>query len=262
MQKIIQYLKNNPICIKISQIIHWDDLKAFKIKLRNYTFNFPEIKPKFYLPYYKNDYIQKKIYESHNYFEFKNLDYVCKKWNKGTIGNYIQGKSILDIGTNIGNHTLYFFFECQIKDAYNFEPVENTLNIFKKNIYINNLSNKVHIYNVAVGQSEGKADIYSYNKDNIGATKIKPQSDGAIQVITIDSLNIQETIGLIKIDVEGFETNVLKGALNTLKKNMPYILIEIVDENFEEIHNLLSNIGYSYEKLDSFETYADYLFFK
>lgn len=261
MQKIIRYLKNNPICIKISQIIHWDELKAFRIKLKNYTFTFPEIKPKFYLPFYQNDYIQKRIYQSHNYFEIDNLDYVCKKWRNGIIGKRIQGKSILDIGTNIGNHTLYFFFECQINGSYNFEPVESTLDILKKNIHLNNLSKKVHIYNVAVGQTEGKANVSSYNKDNIGATKIAPSENGSIQVISIDSLNIQETIGLVKIDVEGFEINVLKGMLSTLKKNNPYILIEITNENFNEAYSILSKIGYSYIKIDSFESYADYLFF-
>ena len=262
MNGIINFLRRNPLCIFISKIIHWDDLKAWRIKRNNYIFKFREIKPRFYLPYYQNDYIQTRIYQNHNYFERKNLDYVCKQWKNGIVGKYIKGKNVLDIGTNIGNHTLYFFFECQINASYNFEPIENTLEIFKKNVQINNLINRVHIYNVAVGSNEGKANILSFNKDNIGATQLAINENGELPIISIDSLKLHDLIGLIKVDVEGFEIDALKGMKETLKRHKPYIIIEIKDELFENALNILSNLKYNYIKLDSFETYADYLFFQ
>lgn len=73
----------------------------------------------------------------------------------------------------------------------------------------------------------------------------------------IDNLNIHEKVALIKIDTEGFEIGVVKGTVDLIRKNHPYIMIEIQPNNFDEVNNILMDIGYSYEIYDEY----NYLFF-
>ena len=220
-------------------------------------------KSSLYLPYFRSDYIQQTIYKTVNYFEKDNLDFVCKKWNNGIISERIKNTCILDIGCNIGNHTLYYLNEGNAKFVHCFEPIEDTYRILCKNICLNKLENKTKIYNVGVGASSSMACISHYDKKNIGGTSIKIADDGDIPVISIDSLKIAN-IGLIKIDVEGFELNVLKGMTQTLKQEHPFVTIEIRDSNFEEAKGIFSNFGYQYVEIEEHldcRDYNDYLFF-
>lgn len=223
-----------------------------KINLKNngYIFRQASLKPAFYLPLYKTDYIQQRILTENNYYESENLNYICNVWNNGQVSNEIATKTILDIGANIGNHTLFFFYECGIDKAYCFEPMMSTFEILQKNIEINNLGNKTQLINHAVGKSACKASITHYDKRNIGSTQIAIDATGTIPVVSIDSMNIQDDVKLIKIDVEGFEVNVIEGCLETIEKYKPYILIEIQNENFNAINTLLSQLDYHYEKLN------------
>lgn len=222
------------------------------------------LKTKFYLPYYDIDAIQQTIYQSRNYFEQKNLDYVCKLWHNGIISQVIQKSCVLDIGANIGNHTLYYLKECSAKYIFCFEPIKETFQILGKNIEINNVNDRVSIYNVAVGASNGNVRVESYDVTNIGGTKVALDNSGSIEMRSIDSLNISNKIGLVKIDVEGFELNVLRGMKNVLLQNKPYMTIEIRDKNFKDASLFLSSLGYKYIEISKhmdYRDYNDYLFF-
>ena len=62
-------------------------------------------------------------------------------------------------------------------------------------------------------------------------------------------MNLQPEI--IKIDVEGFESQVLEGAIETIKKNKPYLMIEINDVSVKKVGSLLLELNYlifTYEK--------------
>lgn len=231
--------------------------KRLKLEKKNYVFNCEQIKPSFYLPYYRTDYIQQCILTEKSYYENANLNYVCHEWEKGKVGKVIADNCILDIGANIGNHTLYFFFECRIKKAYCFEPVSSTFDILTQNIKLNGLSDQVVLKNAAVGTEIGKASIAHYDETNTGATQISLKEDGGIPVVSIDSLNIKDNIKLIKIDVEGFEIEVIKGCLQTIAENRPYIMIEIQEANFAIIESLLSQFDYQYVHLGK----LNYLFY-
>ena len=67
-----------------------------------------------------------------------------------------------------------------------------------------------------------------------------------IPTLSLDfMIDIFENVSVIKIDVEGFEYQVLKGAENFLKKFKPSIIIEIFDINYEKCNKLLTSYGYS-----------------
>lgn len=231
--------------------------RKLHLKQNGFIFKCDTLKPVFHLPLYESDYIQQRILTEGTYYEHANLNYICKEWNDGVVSQNIKDGCIIDIGANIGNHTLYFFFECGVKKAICFEPIDSTYRILKRNMEINNIIQNVTLVKSAVGASCGAATISHYDISNIGSTQITLDNSGNIPVVSIDSMHIDDEIKLVKIDVEGFEKGVIDGSKETLAKHKPYIMIEIQPENFDYISYELSKMGYKYAQL----TGINYLFY-
>ena len=260
-------LKKNKFCIKLYSILQWHErfyaLKRFLYMDREMEKNDFILTMKngikFYIPYYKTDLIQKDIANTKNFYEVEILNTIFKQSRF-----YTPQKGIfLDIGSNIGNHTLYCFSKDLIQFAYCFEPVQDTFQILQKNISINSLQNKVKLFNVGVGETQGTAQIKSYNINNTGSSQLKISNEGNIPIISIDDIKFEQNISFVKIDVEGFELNVIKGILNTIKTHKPTIFIEIRNQFFNEINKYLKDFGYNHQRIDN-ETdneISNYLFF-
>lgn len=158
-------------------------------------------------------------------------------------------KDAIDIGANIGLFSVYFAKNinenCKVLSI---EPTPNAYKLLINNVTRNSCSNKIIFYNGALSDSEGKVTInfvegkeeYSsigkINSDYIGhiiSNKI------SVQTTTLDKLVEQYNIkpGFIKIDTEGAELLVLKGALETLEKFHPIILSELCDNLLKELNN-------------------------
>jgi FkbM family methyltransferase len=86
---------------------------------------------------------------------------------------------VLDIGTNIGNHTLYFANECMAKKIISFEPAQDTFAMLQENIKINHLENVVTLINKGVGEKSTRARIHYRNINDIGATSLE-WDEGAV----------------------------------------------------------------------------------
>lgn len=230
------------------------------MKRKNYILKLNNIKSLFYLPYIKTDGIQQGIYFGGNYYEWKILDYIFDKWNNSEVRKAIENECVLDIGANIGNHSLYFLNECNARFVFSFEPARDTFEILEKNINLNHLENKSKLFNVGVGSKAGTAVITGKYKDT-AFTKLLRDDEGDIPLVAIDDLNIQERISLVKIDVEGFELEAIKGMISLLRKDKPYVMIEIWRHNYNEVFKTLKNIGYDCETIDESESMGDYLFY-
>tara|TARA_B100001250_G_scaffold406316_1_gene425130 strand:+ start:514 stop:1113 length:600 start_codon:yes stop_codon:yes gene_type:complete len=113
------------------------------------------------------------------------------------------------------------------------EPVKKTFDRLKMNIDLNKLEN-VKLYNVGISDSEGELFI-SNNKGSMNRIINKNSNDNCelIEVTTLDKLLIAEkNISLIKIDVEGYEKQVLIGCKEIFKKpNLNVIIIELNNSN-------------------------------
>jgi FkbM family methyltransferase len=99
---------------------------------------------------------------------------------------------------------------------------------------------------VAVGEDVGVCEIVPYSPDptNVGAQKVVAGS-GNIPMVKLDTFEY-ENIGCIKIDVEGFETQVLKGAINTIDEHSPLLYIEAWDNKaLRDVMNILTPLGYA-----------------
>ena len=256
------FIKNN--CKPIMHIYVYLKLWLINTYMRQngYVFCFEGIKSLFYLPYIRTDGIQIYMYGSHNYYERKLLDYLSTQWNNGIIGETIKKEAILDIGSNIGNHTLYFLNECHAKFSYCFDPAKDTFQILKRNIEVNHLEKRTCLYNAGVGSSMGNANISSQRHKDTAYTKISMAENGNVNVVSIDGLGIKEKIGFVKIDVEGFELEVIKGMQKTLEENKPFVMIEIWNDNKEAILSIMEDLGYCYQCLGDRRTQGDYLFYQ
>lgn len=195
----------------------------------------------FYLPNYPKCHIQNKIYNDADFYEHIYLDKLSKYLPDNAV--------IIDIGANIGNHSIYWGTQNSASKVYSFEAIKSTYDILFKNIELNQLNNIVIPFNIALSDENGNANSNGVSEYNIGSTSITKSTDGKIITKTLDSINLDtDRIDLIKIDVEGHEVNVLKGANETIKKYHPMIMIESFPEYFQEVNTILENHGYKMKK--------------
>jgi FkbM family methyltransferase len=168
---------------------------------------------------------------------------------------------ILDIGTNIGTHTLAFAkFPFPNVEVHGFEAQREIFYMLAGTISLNNLSN-VYCHNFAVSNVSGmQLDIpkvdYSV-KANFGSYELEraPKSwtsedmyvagfTESIKSIRIDDMGLTD-VKLIKIDVEGMEDKVIEGAEATIDANRPVIFFETFKTNLDPILKNLSSKSYA-----------------
>jgi FkbM family methyltransferase len=149
-----------------------------------------------------------------------------------------------DVGANIGSFTLLASGVCKARSIA-FEPVRSTFDILNKNISLNHLQDKVSTINSAAGSTSGTTT-FTADEDttNHVVTGGEPNTSGTliVSVVTIDSMTDDKAPALIKIDVEGYETEVLKGMESTL--NFPSLKAIII-----ELNGSGARYGYDEEKI-------------
>ncbi len=179
----------------------------------------------------------------------------------------------VDIGANVGSYTLLASGVCKAKTVA-IEASANTSVITNKNITLNQLQNKVTLINAAAGAEVGVLE-FSNDEDTtnhvINAKELQNFNVETVKVIKVDDLTIHENLSLIKIDVEGFESEVLKGMGETLQQpTLKAIIIELngsgerygfKDADIHELliaHNFKPYQYYPFErKLVLLNTYGD-----
>ncbi len=158
----------------------------------------------------------------------------------------------IDIGANHGSYTLLASAAIGAC-TYAFEPVPADHQRLTENIQLNDLGSGVTIFNKSVGSSNGKLKITT----NLGVTNHIFRGDETdsnlidTEVVTLDSALENKHPALIKIDVEGFETEVLSGGMETLNKSSLHsAIIELNDSGLRygykdsDIVNLMFDLGF------------------
>lgn len=213
------------------------------VKRNGYIFGFNRCGMDFrmYLPHYEEDILQQQIVNYSNFYEHRELNYLREKVIP-------HNAVILDIGANIGNHTVFLGKVCKAKKIICFEPVYETYKTLCRNIELNNLDKIAVANNVALGNIAGKAKIKYFNPKQIGSTQVEESSDGDLSMARLDDFAF-DRIDFIKIDVEKYELYLLKGARNTLTVHSPVIFIEIFDDCFRDVNAILEE--YHYKKCET-----------
>ena len=158
----------------------------------------------------------------------------------------LNNKDFLDCGAYIGDSALMFIRDYNPSNVYSFEPIISNYNNLLKNKELNDLKKVIPI-NKGLGKESSTLNIFSLDV----SSHISEAGNAKIEVISIDEFvkvnNL--SVGLIKIDVEGYELEVLKGAKKTIKKFRPVLLIGIYHnpEEFFETHKYLQSLIPDYE---------------
>ncbi|MDN3666503.1 FkbM family methyltransferase [Algibacter miyuki] len=132
----------------------------------------------------------------------------------------------VDIGANLGHYTLLASGVCKSKTIA-IEPIVSTLIKLKKNIKLNNLEDSVSVLSIGVGDTKETLNFTTNNTVMNSVSLTENINTVKIEVDTLDSVLENLHPNFIKIDVEGYEYKVLKGASHILKEpQLKYLLIE------------------------------------
>lgn len=174
-----------------------------------------------------------------------------------------KGKTVLDVGANIGTQSIYFCKDLECGKVLAFEPDPRTFSVLKRNFILNDLTSTAEAFCLAASDSIGtarfKRSVFNRGASSLEMDHAKDQSDEFIEVKT-ESLDaflskldvLPDTLGLIWIDVEGHELQVLSGLEETLKSNAAPLIFEFTPDGSEtkpgQIFDLVSKY---YSRLSS-----------
>ena len=114
--------------------------------------------------------------------------------------------------------------------VWTFEPDPDNFHCLKEN------TKNIIAFNCALGANLGMVTIHNDRK-NFGATH-DVKEEGPTRVLTIDSMSVYPDV--IHLDVEGYETNVLKGAQSTIERSSPMLVLDTADEDY-----VVGKLGYT-----------------
>jgi FkbM family methyltransferase len=191
-----------------------------------------------------------------------NDQYICRSLiNNGVWEDDIQqlihkyyptGTNIIDIGANIGCHTLFMSHIISTgNQVHAFEPMKQHYENLMVNCLINHCTNVV-IYRAGCADSSSQMFVPSQftntqHVNNYGGITLSQQpansNDEHVHVICVDDLNLSN-VGLIKIDAETMEYHVLLGLRKTIANNRPHIIIEIHPSMYSQVTQLLVSFKY------------------
>jgi FkbM family methyltransferase len=137
------------------------------------------------------------------------------------------GTVVVEVGAHIGTHTVTI---ARVLGpwgrVYAFEPQRKMFRELHHNLALNGLTNAV-ILRYAVGSEDGRiVEMNPASPGNEGGTGIGSGGD-RVELRTLDGFKF-ERVSLIKIDAEHYENEILDGAVDTIRRNRPVILIEIM----------------------------------
>jgi len=218
--------------------------------------------------YYKIDFSNKSFY----FYTFDNCiisntiknNEIWEPHMHSIFDAFIDNNSIvMECGCHIGAHTIKMASLCDT--LYGFESMPDSYELLNKNIKLNDIHN-TKIYKKGVADKAGITKYEWIDPGNIGGSGLSNNPMGKppwlkrteknieVELMTIDSLELDK-LDFMKIDVEGYEVLVIEGAMNTIKKCKPIIVMEVWSDHFSNVDinhtkklfkNLL-DVGYKIE---------------
>ena len=153
-------------------------------------------------------------------------------------------ETIVDIGAQFGDYAILCSKLLSVKKIIAFEPLPDVYTLFKEATELNSVKN-IEINNLAVGSFNGSLKMFR----SPDMASISGDIPFSTTCVTLDS-QINEKIDSLKIDVEGLEMEVLRGAHKVIEKYHPRIIIETHSLKLKmEVISFLSQFGYSVKHL-------------
>jgi FkbM family methyltransferase len=193
----------------------------------------------------EKDLIQKYIASSCDFYERPLLDFVHSLLPRLDV--------FVDVGANIGNHSIYFGLACGA-EIYAFEPNGPNYSRLERNLTLSNLIDRAHPHRLAFGIEPGYVvSSFKEGSTNTGGAGVKEANactPEAVQLVRADDqlaqlINEPPSRMVVKIDVEGMEIDVLKGMSCLIDSCRPVMICETSsDKNLVLMRNYFAERNY------------------
>ena len=199
-------------------------------------------------------------------------DLIHDKWAvPKTCAHIKPGDFVLDIGANIGSHTLgYSRAVGATGKVWAFEPNPVAYECLKWNM--DAFCTNVHCFKVGLSDKPAKCRIYQ--SQNVGASMLfeldETEGGAETSVTTLDSIfadSHEPKVNLLKADGEGWELRILRGAEQVIRKDKPIMFIEVNEgalnrqgSTEKELLDFITSLGYRIEPTDSGAQYDVFCF--
>ena len=172
------------------------------------------------------------------FYEIEELELIAEHVRPGAV--------MLDVGANVGNHTLYVALFLDARKVICVEPNRQAAAILRVNVDLNRLNDRVELH-LGIGLSDGPgAAVIGATPDmNLGGVALTRQEGGPIPLVGGDDQLAGEQVEFIKIDVEGMELDVLRGLQRTIETCRPVMLVEVDETTAADFHALTAQWGYA-----------------
>lgn len=176
-----------------------------------------------------HDYIGRKIYRK-GHFERENVERLLATLRERHL--LPDGTVLLELGGNIGTQTLYFALSGAFRHIVTVEPDPRNFMLLRTNVTQNGLDEQITAINTAAGESEGTLDFF-LNRDNHGKSSAIRQSDRDIATtvpvrpvtaILSDTGLKPEEVGLIWMDIEGYEPVAARSMTLLMERRIPFYM--------------------------------------
>jgi len=163
------------------------------------------------------------------------------------LSQFAPDRVFVDVGANVGAYSLRA--AAKGMQVVSFEPNPENVALLRKNAELNRLSLDLH--ECALGSSEGRVRLSQTG----GTSKVTENEGIEVPLATLDSFNLP-WVDLMKIDVEGYEFDVVEGARKTLERCHPNIMVEMHHwlgaEKEASMFRIFGELGYRFEYLDRY----------
>lgn len=200
----------------------------------------------------KNNWIDNRLLCFRGY-EKKNLSFLLKTLKEEDFNRF------LDIGANIGYFTVHAAVKTKVPNIMCFEPMSKNYYQLCGNVLINKVTERVTPVRMALSDKTETSEIF-YDENSTGIGTLRPDENvrsrkdynrsEKIECARFDDLyKIHGEKIFIKMDVEQFELNVLRGMTEFLKQNEIWMMIEINDQD-GALSEFLKSHGFTLKQAD------------
>lgn len=169
----------------------------------------------------------------------------------------LNSTKFIDIGANMGFYSLALAKANANLNVESFEPQPQIFNLLNRNIELNQLKNQILTHNLGIGKIEETLTMYipRFTGSGGGSMQNLHEDEGEPETVSVPVKILDSYLtskpDLMKIDVEGFELNVISGAIEILQENKPTIMVELLRKWMkpfghtpQDFLQLLQGIGY------------------
>jgi FkbM family methyltransferase len=166
-----------------------------------------------------------------------------------SLKKYVGEKKIIaEIGANIGNHTIFYAHHMNPTKIIPFETNPKSIEILRKNLMLNTFNVEIDERGIGIGLGSINQN-YTIQQDdpnNLVAAKLIKSTGSVdpVQVKIFDEVMGDHKVDFMKIDVEGMEFEVLKGASESILRNKPLIYIEVWKQSIPKLEDWIKTFNY------------------